>query len=105
MASSIAACLNTIQKGNSEMTTIIDKLRLDGKKIYITGGAQGLGKSMAQALAEAGADVAIVDIQLEKAQATAAEIAAATGQKVIAVKADVTNPEDVQKMITTWLIN
>ncbi|AOT56669.1 SDR family oxidoreductase [Weissella soli] len=83
------------------MTTIIDKLRLDGKKIYITGGAQGLGKSMAQALAEAGADVAIVDIQLEKAQATAAEIAAATGQKVIAVKADVTNPEDVQKMITT----
>lgn len=81
--------------------TILDKLRLDGKKIYITGGAQGLGKAMAQALAEAGADLAIVDINLEKAQATAEEIAASTGRKVIAVRTDVTNPEDVQNMIDT----
>lgn len=83
------------------MTTINDRLRLDGKKIYVTGGAQGLGKSMAQGLAEAGADIAIVDIQLEKAQETANEIAESTGRKVIAVKADVTSPEEVDKMIKT----
>nr|WP_054725605.1 SDR family oxidoreductase [Paucilactobacillus hokkaidonensis] len=76
-------------------------MSLKGKKIYVTGGAQGLGKAMATAVAEAGADVAIVDINGDKAQQTAEEIAKATGQKVISVKTDVTNPEQVQNMIDT----
>lgn len=80
---------------------ILDRMRLDGKSIYVTGGAQGLGKAMATGLAEAGADVAIVDINEEKAKATAAEIAQATGQKVIAVKTDVTDPEEVEAMVNT----
>lgn len=80
---------------------ILDRMRLDGKNIYVTGGAQGLGKAMATGLAEAGADVAIVDINEEKAKATAAEIAQATGQKVIAVKTDVTDPEEVEAMVNT----
>lgn len=80
---------------------ILDRMRLDGKSIYVTGGAQGLGKAMATGLAEAGADVAIVDINEEKAKATAAEIAQATGQKVIAVKTDVTDPEEVEAMVKT----
>ncbi|MGF7437388.1 SDR family oxidoreductase [Lentilactobacillus senioris] len=80
---------------------ILDRMRLDGKSIYVTGGAQGLGKAMATGLAEAGASVAIVDINGEKAQQTADEIAEATGQKTIAVKTDVTDPEQVQNMIDT----
>lgn len=80
---------------------ILEKMSLKGKKIYVTGGAQGLGKAMATAVAEAGADVAIVDINGDKAQQTADEIAKATGQKVISVKTDVTNPEQVQNMIDT----
>lgn len=80
---------------------ILDRMRLDGKSIYVTGGAQGLGKAIATGLAEAGADVAIVDINEEKAKATAAEIAQATGQKVIAVKTDVTDPEEVEAMVKT----
>lgn len=80
---------------------ILDWMRLDGKSIYVTGGAQGLGKAMATGLAEAGADVAIVDINEEKAKATADEIAQATGQKVIAVKTDVTDPEEVEAMVNT----
>lgn len=83
------------------MTTINERLSLAGKKIYVTGGAQGLGKSMALGLAQAGADIAIVDIQLEKAEATAKEIAEETGRKVIAVKADVTDPASVNAMIDT----
>lgn len=80
---------------------ILDRMRLDGKSIYVTGGAQGLGKAMATGLAEAGADVAVVDINEEKAKATADEIAQATGQKVIAVKTDVTDPEEVEAMVNT----
>jgi len=83
------------------MTTINERLSLAGKKIYVTGGAQGLGKSMVLGLAEAGADVAIVDIQLEKAEESAKEIAEATGRKIIAVKADVTDPASVNEMIET----
>ncbi|MCI1553153.1 MAG: SDR family oxidoreductase [Levilactobacillus sp.] len=80
---------------------ILDRMRLDGKKAYVTGGAQGLGKAMATGLAEAGADVAIVDINIDKAQETAAEIAKATGQKAIAIQTDVTDPDQVQNMVDT----
>lgn len=78
---------------------ILDRMSLKGKKIYVTGGAQGLGKAMATGVAESGADVAIVDINGDKAQQAAAEISKSTGQKVISVKADVTNPEQVQNMV------
>lgn len=80
---------------------IIEKMRLDGKRIFVTGGARGIGKSVATAFAEAGADVAIVDIDIEEAKKTAAELAEKTGRKLIAVKADVTNPDDVNAMIDT----
>ena len=42
--------------------SIIDKFRLTGKKAVVTGGAQGIGESIALAFAEAGADVAILDL-------------------------------------------
>ena len=79
---------------------IIEKMRLDGKAIYVTGGASGIGKSVATALAEAGADVAIVDVNLEGAEAVAKEIADATGSKTIAIRCDVTNQDDVEAMVT-----
>ena len=80
---------------------IIEKMRLDGKKGYVTGGARGIGKCTATAFAEAGADVAIVDIDIETARETAAEIAEATGRKVIAVECDCTKPDEVDAMIGT----
>ncbi|MBR1560413.1 MAG: SDR family oxidoreductase [Clostridia bacterium] len=80
---------------------IIEKMRLDGKKGFVTGAARGIGKCTATAFAEAGADVAIVDLDIEVAQQTAKEIAEATGRKVIAIKCDVTSEEDVQSMVDT----
>lgn len=78
---------------------IIEKMRLDGKKGFVTGGARGIGKCTATAFAEAGADLAIVDLDLETAEQTAKEIAEATGRKVIAIRCDVTREEDVQAMV------
>lgn len=78
---------------------IIEKMRLDGKAIYVTGGASGIGKSVATALAEAGADVAIVDVNLTGAEAVAKEIAEATGSKTIAIQCDVTRADEVEAMV------
>lgn len=82
---------------------IIEKMRLDGKKAFVTGGARGIGKCIAVALAEAGADVAIVDVNLAEAQKTAKEIADATKSKMIAIKADITSQKEVDDMIDTIL--
>ena len=78
---------------------IIEKMRLDGKAIYVTGAASGIGKCAAMAFAEAGADVAIVDINLEGAQKVAEEIKEATGSNTIAIQCDVTNQEQVEAMV------
>ncbi len=82
---------------------IIEKMRLDGKVSFVTGGARGIGKQIAIALAEAGSHVALVDIDIDEAQKTAKEIASAEGVETIAIKADATRPEDVQNMMDTIL--
>ena len=78
---------------------ILEKMRLDGKVSFVTGGARGIGKAIAQALAEAGSDLALVDIDMEEAAKTADEIEKNTGVKAIAIQADVTKPEEVDAMI------
>ena len=82
---------------------ILEKMRLDGKKAFVTGGARGIGKCIAIALAEAGADVAIVDVDLEEAEKTAREIEAANHIKAIAVKTDITKPQEVDDMMARIL--
>ena len=82
---------------------IIEKMRLDGKKGFVTGGARGIGKATATALAEAGADVAIVDMDIQEAEKTANWLASETGRDIFAIKADVTSPADVDAMIQAIL--
>ncbi|MEB6243159.1 glucose 1-dehydrogenase [Staphylococcus gallinarum] len=65
----------------------------------ITGGATGLGKAMGQGIVEAGANVVIADINYELAQQTATEFESNTGNEAMACKVDVTNVEDVDKMV------
>ena len=79
---------------------IIDRFRLEGKTALVTGGAQGIGEAFCFALGEAGAKVAVVDLNLAKAEETAHNLEAA-GITAIAVKADVTNPGDVEQMVKT----
>jgi NAD(P)-dependent dehydrogenase (short-subunit alcohol dehydrogenase family) len=80
--------------------TILDRFKLDGKTALVTGGGQGIGQAFCVALAEAGAKVAVVDINLVAAEETAQELAK-KGAEAIAVKTDVTYPEDVSRMVKT----
>ena len=79
--------------------SILDMFKLDGRNAIVTGAAQGLGKAMAQALGEAGANVAIVDINLDLAKDVAGEFSERLGRKFIAIKADVTVKEEVDRMV------
>lgn len=83
--------------------SMMDAFKLDGKKAYVTGGAKGIGKSIASALADAGADVAIVDIDIDESKKTADELSGKYGIRALAIKTDVTDPDDVNNMIQTIL--
>ncbi|KAH0630253.1 hypothetical protein JD844_013061 [Phrynosoma platyrhinos] len=69
---------------------ILDRLQLDEKVAYVTGGGQGIGRAFCHALGEAGAKVAVVDLIPAKANAVAHELS---------LKADISKPEDIQKML------
>ena len=69
--------------------TLAELISLQGRVAVVTGGATGLGKAMARRLAEAGAVVLIGDIDLPLASATVAELSAACGASIHAMKLDV----------------
>jgi NAD(P)-dependent dehydrogenase (short-subunit alcohol dehydrogenase family) len=68
---------------------------LSGRRALVTGGARGIGYACADALAEAGADIVIVDIEGEAAEAAARKLAEKSGRRVDAGLLDVTKPADV----------
>ncbi|MCL2833890.1 MAG: glucose 1-dehydrogenase [Treponema sp.] len=77
---------------------ILDRFKLNGKTALVTGGAQGIGEAFCIALAEAGANVAIADINISLAE-TVAHNLVKKGVDAIAVKADVTAEDDVKRMV------
>jgi len=71
---------------------------LTNEKAIVTGAAQGLGKEMAIAMAEGGADVAIVDINMDGALKVSKSIQA-LGVDSIPVKTDVTKIAEIENMV------
>jgi NAD(P)-dependent dehydrogenase (short-subunit alcohol dehydrogenase family) len=74
------------------------RMRLTGKVAMVTGGGSGIGRAIALAMAQEGADIVIPDIQVAKAEQVAAEIQA-LGRKATAQKVDVSKEGDVQAAI------
>jgi 3-oxoacyl-[acyl-carrier protein] reductase len=72
--------------------------RLTGKKALVTGGARGIGGAIATAFAREGADVAVLDLKLDAAEARTAALAA-FGVKTFAVAADVSDEAQVEAAV------
>ena len=77
---------------------VMEKFNLKNRCSIVTGAAMGLGKAMAEALAEAGSDIVIADINMEAAEATAAELSR-FGTTVTAMRCDVTNPDQADQLV------
>jgi len=72
--------------------------QFSGKVALVTGGASGLGRVSAIALAQAGSKVAVSDVNVSEGEATARMISDAGGQAIF-VKADVTKPAEVEALV------
>jgi gluconate 5-dehydrogenase len=76
--------------------SVLDRFRLDGKRLFITGGSRGLGREMALAIAEAGADVILVGRDWSSLEQTAEEIRT-RGRDAATIMADVGIPAEAER--------
>ena len=78
----------------------LSEFSLSGKKALVIGARRNMGKGFALGLAEAGADVAVTDINIESGQLKAvSEQIEAMGRKSIFLKTDISSQKDVKKMV------
>lgn len=73
-------------------------MRINKKRVVITGGGSGLGKAMALYAAQEGADIVLADISEAAMESTAAEIRA-LGRKAVCSKVDVCDGSSIQQML------
>ncbi|WP_049917872.1 SDR family NAD(P)-dependent oxidoreductase [Haloferax denitrificans] len=83
--------------------SVLDEFTLHGKTAIVTGSSKGIGRALAVALAEAGADICLVNRSERAGRLAAEEIAAETGVETLAVPADVTDEDDVEAMVEATL--
>ena len=76
---------------------------ITGKVVFITGAGRGIGKGIAQVLANAGADIALNALTPKFVEPLAAEIAKASGRRVEPIVADVTKPDSVRTAVDSVL--
>ena len=72
---------------------------LSGKVALVTGGSRGIGKAVAEVLAEEGADIAICARSRAALEATASELGKTTGRRVVPLVADVSESKSVDALV------
>lgn len=77
---------------------ILDLFSLEGKTALVVGGGRGIGAALAHAMAEAGADVAVADLDLATAEETSGHLVS-LGVRSLALNVDVTNGAQVDEMV------
>jgi len=82
--------------------SVLDKLRLDGKVAIMTGAGRGLGRVMALALAEAGADIVAAARTQAQIEETAG-LVRTRGRRCLAVSMDVADSASVNAMVTSTI--
>lgn len=82
------------------MGTILDQFRLDGKKAIVTGASGGLGSAMAEALAEAGADLIVTSRRRERLDPICA-FAERLGRQCVPVVCDLEHGDEVRALFRT----
>jgi sorbose reductase len=78
--------------------SVLNLFDLHGKKALVTGASSGIGKQVALAYVQAGADVAIAARHSERLEEVAGELTAAGG-RVVPISCDVTQPDQVDGMV------
>jgi NAD(P)-dependent dehydrogenase (short-subunit alcohol dehydrogenase family) len=81
-----------------ESKPVLERFRLDGRVALVTGGGQGIGRAFCHALGEAGASVAVVDLDIRSAEEVTQELLEKK-IKAIALRSDVTDQAQVRKAI------
>src|SRR2546425_222960 len=82
--------------------SVLRQFSLEGKVAIVTGSSRGIGRAIAEGLADAGAAVTVNGRDPETTQSAASAIAAAGGQS-LAVVADVSDATDVDRLIATTI--
>lgn len=75
-----------------------DLFKLNGKTALVTGGGRGLGAQIAEALAEAGANVVVCSRKVDACQTVSRQLEE-KGVQSLALKCDITNAEDIEKTV------
>ncbi|OSC29244.1 short-chain dehydrogenase [Mycobacterium vulneris] len=78
---------------------LMDLFDLRGKRALVTGASSGIGRKVAQAYLQAGADVAVAARSVEALERIAGELAADGDGKVVPIRCDVTRPDQVTGMV------
>ena len=81
------------------MANALDLFRLDGKVAVVTGGSKGIGMYYAEALADAGANVVVADIDPEAVTETTARLEQANPGRILGTELDVTKRDSVRAMV------
>jgi 3-oxoacyl-[acyl-carrier protein] reductase len=74
-------------------------IRLDGRAAIVTGGGTGIGEATARLLAQQGGDVVVASRKLENLERVAADVAAATGRRIVPIQTDVRDEESCAALV------